>query len=272
MRMSVRASFPTAVMNAKPPIEEGEGMHHPHVHAEDEEPEGEAAEGAPAAPPRRHAGLKHFLREFVGVTMGVLLALILEQAVEYWRERERVSDTRDSMNEEVADFSEIFVLRNRLDPCVTRKLGQLDAFIAGKGPAAPVRDVGRPNYYFSSRGAWNSNVADQIARHLGATTVKQYGELYQGMNEYLGLSRDEQAQWVTLQTLEGDADPITPDRKARLREALAGARNTDLLLMATARQMLADAKALGIKPNGSLKSLNVKAEAICRPLTTAVRT
>src|SRR6185437_13456463 len=102
-----------------------------------------------------------------------------EQAAEYWRERERVLDTRESMNEEVADFAEIFTLRKRLDPCIVRKLDQLDAFVAGKGPRAPVRNVGRPSYFFSSRGAWNSNVADQIARHLGARVVKQYGELYQ---------------------------------------------------------------------------------------------
>ena len=241
-------------------------MHHPHVHAESGEAEGE---GTPAAPPAGHKKLKHFFREFLSVMMAVLLALMAEQAAEYWRERERVLDTRESMNEEIADFAEIFALRGRLEPCVTRKLDQLGAFIAGKGPAAPLRDVGRPSYFFSSRGAWNSNVADQIARHLGAKTVKQYGELYQGMNEYLELSRDEQTAWVTLQTLEGDSDPISPDRKARLREALAGARNADLLLVATAEQMLKDARELGIKPNGGLKSVDVGSKPICRPLATA---
>ena len=243
-------------------------MHPPHVHPEPEE----AAEGEPAAPPPRPQRLKHFLREFLSVMMAVLLALIVEQAAEYWRERERVLDTRESMNEEVADFAEIFTLRKRLDPCVARKLDQLGAFVAGKGPRAPLRDVGRPSYFFSSRGAWNSNVADQIARHLGARVVKQYGELYQGMNEFAQLPRDEQADWVILQTLEGDADPITPDRKARLREAIAGARNTHLLLMATAQQMLVDAKALGVAPNGTLRSVDLSSKPICRPLATAAGT
>ncbi|MEA3001625.1 MAG: hypothetical protein QOH81_413 [Sphingomonadales bacterium] len=243
-------------------------MHHPHVHAEQDEPEGEGG-GQPGPPPPRHAGLRRFLREFVGVTMGVLLALILEQAVEYWRERERVFDTRASMDEEVADFAEIDSLRMRLDPCVRRKLDQLDAFVAGRGPRAPLRNVGRPNYYFSSRGAWNSNVADQLARHFGAATVKQYGELYQGMNEYLSLSRDEQTAWVTLQTLEGDADPIDPQRKARLREAIAQARNLHLLLAATASQMLKDAHIVGVAPNGTLRGLKIRSAPICLPLATA---
>src|SRR4051812_15228780 len=115
-------------------------MHHPHVHAEPEEAE-TGGEGPPAPPPRRQR-LRHFFREFVSVMMAVLLALIVEQAAEYWRERERVLDTRESMNEEVADFAEIFVLRGRLHPCATRKLDQLEAFLARKGPP-PVRNVGR---------------------------------------------------------------------------------------------------------------------------------
>jgi hypothetical protein len=242
-------------------------MHHPHVHAEPEESEAQE-EGAPVAPPNRHQRLKHFLREFLSVMMAVLLALIVEQAAEYWRERERVLDTRESMNEEIADFAEIFLLRERVDPCVMRKLDQLASFVAGKGPRAPLRDVGRPSYFFASRGAWNSNVADQIARHLGARTVKDYGEIYQGMNEFLSLSRDEQSAWVTLQTLEGDADPITPDRKARLKEAIAAARNTELLLMATSKYMLSDAKKLGIKPKGELLSPPVESKPICLPLAT----
>jgi len=241
-------------------------MHHPHVHAEPDAAEGE---GETAAPQNRHQRLKHFLREFLSVMMAVLLALIAEQAVEYWRERERVLDTRASMNEEVADFAEIFTLRKRLDPCVTRKLGQLDAFLAGNGPRAPLRDVGRPSYFFSGHGAWNSNVADQIARHLGAKAVKQYSEIYQGMSEYASLSRDEQSAWVRLQSLEGDADAITPDRKARLREAIAEARNLHLLLSATAKQMLDEARDVGVKPNGSLRTLKIESAPICRPLVGA---
>jgi hypothetical protein len=243
-------------------------MHHPHVRAEHDEPEAEAEAGA-AAPPPKHSGLKRFLREFVGVTMGVLLALILEQAAEYWHERERVFDTRASMNEEAADFAEIFALRMRLDPCVRRKLGQLQSFLAGKGPAAPLRDIGRPSYFFASHGAWNSNVADQIARHFSPVIVRRYGELYQGMNEFAQLSRDEQAAWVTLQALEGDTDPLTPERRARVREAIAQARNLHLLMAATASQMLKQAKIVGVKPNGSLKVVKVETAPICLPLATA---
>ena len=42
---------------------------------------------------------------------------------------------------------------------------------------------------FSGRGAWNSDATGQLARHLGADTVQDYGEIYQGMTDYSEISR-----------------------------------------------------------------------------------
>jgi hypothetical protein len=214
--------------------------------------------------PSRH--VKRLLGEFVGVTAGVLLALILEQAVADWHERRRVEDTRVSMNAEVADFAEIFHLRGRVDKCIQKKLDQLDAFLGGKGPRQPLRDIGRPPYFFSSRGAWNSNAGDQMARHLGANVMQRYGEIYQGMAEFASLQTVEQAAWVKLQVLEGDPDPLSPDRRARIREAVAEARNTNLLMAATAEQMLVDAKKVGVSRNRTLSALKVESAPLCKPL------
>jgi hypothetical protein len=210
--------------------------------------------------------VKRFLGEFLGVTLGVLLALILEQAVADWHERRRVEDTRISMNVEVADFAEIFKLRKRFAPCIQKKLDQLDAFLGGKGPRQPLRDIGRPPYFFSSRGAWNSNAGDQMARHLGARMMQRYGEIYQGMTEFASLSTEEQGAWVKLRVLEGDSDPLSPDRRARIREAITEARNTNLLMTATATQMLSQAEKVGVAPNGTLSALKVESAPLCKRL------
>jgi hypothetical protein len=210
--------------------------------------------------------VKRFLREFVGVTLGVLLALVLEQAVAEWRERQRVGDTRASMNEEVADFAEIFELRRRVDPCIRTKLDQLDAFLDEKGPDRKLHDIGRPPYYFASRGAWNSNAGDQMARHFGAAVLKRYGEIYQGMTEFASLSKDEQGAWARLQVLEGDSGALGPDRRARLREIISEARNTNLLMSATAEQMVTQAKNVGVSRNRTLAARKIESEPICREL------
>ena len=228
-----------------------------------------SSKAEPPAPPEpvrtREQEPRRFLLEFLSVTLGVLLALILEQAVSEWRERQRVADQVASMKSEIADYLEIFNLRVRIDPCITRKLEALEAHVK-TGAAGPVHDVGRPSYFFSGRGAWNSDATDQLARHLGADTVQDYGEIYQGMADYAEISSREQETWIPFQALEGDPDPIGPERRARLREAIAGARNDKLLLMAIASQMTELGNKLGVERNRSLDKVKVEETPLCRPL------
>ena len=222
-------------------------------------------EPAPEPLTTREQEPRRFLLEFLSVTLGVLLALVLEQAVSEWRERQRVADQIASMKSEIADYLEIFNLRARIDPCITRKLEALEAHVRS-GAAGPVRDVGRPSYFFSGRGAWNSDATDQLARHLGAETVQDYGEIYQGMADYAEISTREQERWIPFQALEGDPDPIGPDRRAHLQEAIAGARNDKLLLMAIASQMTDLGGKLGVERNRSLDEVKVEKTPLCRPL------
>jgi hypothetical protein len=206
---------------------------------------------------------KHFFFEFLSVTLGVLLALVLEQAATSWRERQRVADLQASMNEEIADFGDILRLRQRVDPCITRKLDALDAWLPEGSPGGRALDIGRPPFFFASRGAWNSDASDQLSRYLGAAKFRLYGEIYQGMEQFSSISSREQDAWVTLRTLEGNKEAISTDRRAHIREAVAMARNSALLLKAIADDMLRDARELGLKPNNTLLR---KAVPICRPL------
>jgi len=222
----------------------------------------------PEALPTREQEPRRFLLELLAVTLGVLLALVMEQAVTSWRASQRVGDIRAAMDKEISDYAEIFSLRLRTDPCISAKLDALEAHIASKG-SAPVSGVGRPSYFFSGRGAFSSDATDQLTRYLGADIVQKYGEIYQGMADYAEMSGDEQKIWVVLQTLEGDTDPIGPDRRAHLREALAGARNTRLLLHAIATQMQARATELGVRRNGSLDTVKIGEMVLCRPLVPA---
>jgi len=223
------------------------------------------ASAAAAAPEPRKSGRRFFL-EFSSVTLGVLLALILEQAATSWREQQRVTDIRAAMDKEISDYAEIFSLRLRIDDCITAKLDSLETHVANGGSAS-IYNVGRPSYFFSGRGAFSSDATDQLTRYLGADKVQKYGEIYQGMADYAEISGDEQKIWVTLQTLEGDTDPISIERRAHLREAIAGARNTRLLLHAIAGQMSEKAGNLGIERNRSLEAVKVKDLPLCEPLT-----
>jgi hypothetical protein len=218
--------------------------------------------------PTREQEPRRFLLELLAVTLGVLLALILEQVVNSWRAGQRVDDIKAAMNKEISDYAEIFNLRVRIDPCIGSKLDALEAHVAGGRPG-PVKGVGRPSYFFSGRNAFSSDATDQLTRHLGADTVQKYGEVYQGMADFAAFSAEEQKIWVILQTLEGDKDPVGPDRRAHLREALVGARNSRLLLNAIATQMLDRSKELGVERNRSLDKVKIAETPLCRPLAPA---
>jgi len=199
------------------------------------------------------------------VILGVLVALALEQLVSSWRERERAADIRASMDEELSDFVTVFNVRAAATRCIAAKLEALDRALAGP-IAPPLRNVGRPPFFFSSHGAWNSDAADLLARHLGPVTLRTYGEAYQGMAEYAALAQREQDEWIILQTLERAGEPIAGDRRWRLIEAASGARNTNLLLTAIAAQMNQRIAGLGIRPATASLPYDVRTQPLCRPL------
>ena len=219
--------------------------------------------------PRLGRSGRNFVREVVIVLVGVLIALALEQVVTNLRDRVRTADMRASMNEEVADFAEVFAIRVGVGRCITAKLDALDAVLRRNGAVGPWRDVGRPPFYFSSRGAWNSDASDLLSRHLGPQRLRTYGEIYQGMEQFSALAQREQDDWIVLQTLERQDEPLTGERRWRLMEAAAGARNANLLLTAIAEQMIGRARELGIERNRSLSTADLRSRPICRALAVA---
>jgi len=209
---------------------------------------------------------RSFAWEVAIIIVGVLIALALEQVASNWRDRARMNDIRASMNEEIADFADIFTLRMRVTGCIGRKLDALDTVLARPNAQGPWRSVGRAPFFFSSQGAWNSDASDLLSRHLGPETFRIYGEIYQGMAQFTALSQQEQDQWIALQTLERQDEPLAGERRWRLVEASAGARNANLLLTAIAEQMLANVERVGVSGNDSFAPAAIRARPICQPL------
>ena len=216
--------------------------------------------------PKLGRGGRNFLREVVIIVLGVLIALALEQMASNWRDRQRVNAMQASMNEELADFAEVFAIRMQVRGCITGKLDALDALLARPGARGPWRNVDRPPFFFSSRGAWNSDASDLLSRHIGPDRLRLYGESYQGMEQFMAIAEEEQNHWIVLQTLERQDEPIAGERRWRLVESAAGGRNANLLLSAIAEQMLANIRRLGVRRNNAMAGVNVRSRPICQPL------
>jgi hypothetical protein len=215
--------------------------------------------------PRLEKSGREFAREVAIVILGVLVALALEQVAASWRDRARAADIRTSMDEELSDFITVFDIRAVASRCITAKLDALDLALAGH-PLPPFRNVGRAPFFFSSHGAWNSDAADLLARHYGPATVRTYGETYQGMAEFAALAQREQDEWIVLQTLERPGEAIAGDRRWRLIEASAGARNANDLLTAIAEQMNRRIAHLGVHASADSTPPDLRAAPLCQPL------
>ena len=216
--------------------------------------------------PKLSRGGRSFVREVIIVVLGVFIALALEQVASNFRDRQRMNAMRAAMNTELADHAEVYAIRMRIRDCISAKLDALDALLARSGASGPWRDVGRPPFFFSSRGAWNSDASDLLSRYIGPEQLRVYGEAYQGNEQFVAAAQAEQAQWIALQTLERQDEPVSGDRRWQLVEAAAGARNTSVLLNAIAEQMLANIDRLGIRRNRTLSDRDLRSTPLCRPL------
>jgi hypothetical protein len=219
--------------------------------------------------PRLSRSGRSFLREVAIVVLGVFIALVLEQLASNWRDRQRMGAIQAAMNAELADHAEVFAIRMRAQRCIAAKLDALDALLARPGVRGPWRNVDRPPFFFSGRGAWNSDASDLLSRHIGAARLRIYGEAYQGMEQYMALAQQEQDHWIVLQTLERQDEPLAGERRWRLVEAAAGARNANRLLQAIAEQMLANIARLGVRRNETLSGLDLRSRPLCQPLAGA---
>lgn len=214
---------------------------------------------------------KSFLREIVIVVLGVLIALVMQEALGNWRDQQRTQTLLATMHEELSDNIEVLSLRLRSNPCIVAKLDALDARLSSPGAEGPWTNIGRPSFFFSSQDAWNGSSADLLSRQTDAKTYGQYSSLYSGMTQYDALAAREQDYWTVLRSLEQQDEPVTGQRRWDLLEALSSARNAALILNAIAEQETKTAADLGIKPNGVLAKLSVKTSPLCQPLGSAER-
>lgn len=227
--------------------------------SETDNPQSAAASPGPVSPRSRFG-------EFMVVMLGVLVALALEQVVLEWQERQRVDATIESLHEELVDFTVVYGIRLQVMPCIDIKLDAIDAALRDHAEFAVITNVGRPPYFFSSRGGWSGGSAELLSRHLGPQRARTYGEVYQGMEEYARFAQLEHEYWNTLLVLEGQSDVMDPIQRWRLREVAAGARNTALVQAAIAAQMIERIKDLGVESGAAELPVDVSTRPICLPL------
>jgi hypothetical protein len=210
---------------------------------------------------------RSFLREIVIVVVGVLIALVLQEAVSNWQDQRRTKSTLASMRGELADFGDVAISRVRTHPCIVAKLDGLESKLAKNGAVGPWTNIGRPGYFFSSQGAWNSSSSDLLSRQMQTATFNTYGLMYRAIAQFDALAEHEQEQWIVLGSLEYQDVPVAGERRWQLLQAIAGARNEAMILNAIAQGFQKMSREVGIAPNDTIPDPR-KSSPLCQPLGT----
>ena len=176
----------------------------------------------------------HGWRAFVGevgiIVLGVLIALAAQQAVETVQWRSEVDDARRAMAIELSDSIGQSYERERLSPCIERRLDTISAILTqasqtGRLPAVGM--IGKPLNRTWVDSAWRTTIGGQTASHFSRHELNQLGYIY----DYVGNARrgtdEELLAWTVLQSISGPGRPISSDEVSRLIRDVERARTWD---------------------------------------------
>lgn len=216
--------------------------------------------------PKPLHGLREFAVEISVIVVGIIIALALEQAVEWSHWREKVEAGRREIHAEIATDAGFYSFRAATEPCVVRRLNQLaeitEARAAG-GKVAPVHLAGIHLGFLISDNTWQAERADQTLTHLPRDELDGLSQFYAQADDMRVWVEKEEESWATLRILEGDPNRLGPGDIALLRNALQQSRNFAYQIALNSKEQIALARKLGV----AVPAADAKAVALtCAPL------
>jgi hypothetical protein len=179
--------------------------------------------------PKPWYGFREFLKEYLIIVVGVLTALAGEQLVETLHWRHVVHDQREALNGNIQANDAAMRARLQIEPCVQRRLVELDEVFRRHRAGRPLDIVGpisRPGYILGSTRAWDLAVADGSLAHMSLKDKQNYAIAFGSWGSYYASHSDERSSWIALQGLD-HADELSPQDWSEMRRILEQARDAD---------------------------------------------
>lgn len=201
-----------------------------------------------------------FLTEIGTIVCGILIALGLEQGIEWMHRQESVTDAREALREEVGRNNGRFAERLSRSKCIERHIADTAALIekvALTGRTPHVQGVGLGPGRRIETGAWEAQRAAQTVVHFPAWERSLYSTTYVQTMNYTTWRDDEGAQWVKLAILDGPPKRIGQAMIDELRVSIVRVKQLNALWELIIPQSLEWGRTLGVKPIAASKvSLN----------------
>src|SRR5579864_654706 len=160
----------------------------------------------------------HGWREFAGevgiIVLGVLIALGAEQVAEALHWRAEMNGERQALYSEASENIGSVRWRQRLQPCIDRRLAEVDAIFHAHAAGKPLilsGNVARPVTSFMSTTAWQIAVSSQAVSHMSLEDKLRFARAFSSYENLDQALLREQDAWLKLgvldsPTLLSDAD------------------------------------------------------------------
>ena len=214
---------------------------------------GEASTGEPEMEihkPKPVHSWREFLTEISIVVLGVIIAIGLEQTVEWLHWQSEVKVARQAIRTEIeANNVNLFAARIGIASCVQRQIGDVDAILTA---LAAGQKPGQLSTFKTVAGSpirtteWESERASQVLTHFPRAELAVMSRYYAQLPDFTAWNRDENAAWNELAILQNPPSGLTASDLIRLRADLAVAKYAEYLLVSNARRELRVANQLGI--------------------------
>jgi hypothetical protein len=206
---------------------------------------------------------REFFIELGTIVSGILIALALEQGVEWLREYHRASEARENIREEIAHNLGEMKARAMTEPCISKRLDEVTDLIARAGQPGPIW-IGHPLLWLLRDSQFGTAAQAGHVSLFDSDEQASYAGIYAGFALYNQAETVEQKAWADLRTLE-QHPAMSAVTDWQLRSAVQQARTARWTMETSLRLSVDRASQIGIGP-GRIPKFTV--QSMCIPLHT----
>ena len=216
--------------------------------------------------PKPLHGWREFFGEVAIIVIGVLIALGLEQAVEYLREAKFSREAQETVRAEIGGDVGQLASRISTEPCIRRRLDEISSFIdraSGTHAVEILQWVGRPQVWQMALGWWEAASQSGRASLLTGEDQARFAFIYSSLRAVQESENSEQILWAQLRSMEGQAR-LSQTAASDMRSVLSQARLADWRVRVGFGQAREAAEQLGIR----LTARREGSHSVCIPIGT----
>ena len=209
---------------------------------------------------------REFASEIAVIVIGICIALIGEQIVEKIHEHIIAGEAREQVEREMATDLAVLTNRTRSEPCISKRIDEIDRLLAKAGTPAYVAPtwIGKPSSWDNQTARWQA--ASQSGR-MALLTAYEQGQIsfvYSEIASLQAAQADEPEQWAHLAALQGVGNP-SPGLVDAARLALIKARLDDEAIQFRIAESTNALRELGVVPVPSPVVTSMSDFSICWP-------